>query len=187
MVESELIIDNKEFNYTGIFSVKELFDLVNNHIDKLGYTRIEKKSEETVTPEGKEFYIELRPYKIKTNYITLMIKVKLHLTNVTDVDKEVQGIKQHFQQGNVKLVLDAWSITDYERRWNMKPWVFFMKAVINKYIYKFPSEEGFMNELGSDGNTIFNSIQDHLKNFVYEKGIEKKEELVKVNQVKMKK
>jgi hypothetical protein len=187
MPESNLIIDNKEFRYSGIFSVTELLNKVNELIDQLGYQRFEKKSEEKITSKGREFFIELRPYKDKTNYVRLMIKIKLHLTNVTDVEKEVGGMKKTFQQGNVHLVLDAWSLTDYESRWGMKPFTYFLKAVINKFIYKFPMEEQFMSEIGSDGMALYYGIVDFLQNYVYEQGLEKKEEIVPVTEIPLEK
>ncbi len=177
MSESELIMDNKTLEYEGVFSVSELFSVVNETTDSLGYERQEKKSEQKVVPEGREFYIELRPYKFKTNYVSLMLKIKFRLTEVIDVEKTVKGITSEYQHGKVTFVLDAWSQTNYREHWNIKPWVYFMKTVINKYVYKLPLEEGFMNELGADAATVFDTIENHLKNFVYDKNIEKKEEI----------
>lgn len=183
MAEFNLIIDNKELNYSGIFSVDDLLQKINQLLDQRGYQRVEKKSEETVTPEGKEFYLELRPFKAQTNYMRLWLKIKLHLTKVTDVTKEVQGRKRLFQQGDVHLVLDAWVMTDYEDRFGRKSFIYFLKAVINKYLYKFPLEEKFLREVGSDGMFLFTDVQNYLENYVYQTGIREKERLAPITTI----
>ena len=63
------------------------------------------------------------------------------------------------------IAFDAWSLTDYERRWGMKPWMYFVKAVINKYIYKFPYEEGTINEVAADTAYIYVQIKKLLHSY----------------------
>src|SRR3990167_7071136 len=78
-MEKNLIINNRELSYSGIFRTDELFTTLNNALDEKKYTKREKKSEELVTPLGRLLQLELRPFKIKTNHITLMIKTPLTL------------------------------------------------------------------------------------------------------------
>lgn len=162
MVEKNLIINNRTLTHQGLFKVDELFNTINSNLERLGYQKQEKKSEETVFPSGKKTYVELRPFKVKTNYITLMIKIKVHLNNVTETTKVVDGVKTTFQQGEVIVIIDAWSITDYTSRWGMKPLFFFLKAVVNKYIYHLPFEESFTAELVSDTNYLSSQIKSLL-------------------------
>ncbi len=165
MTEKNLIINNRELPYQGIFRADELFSAINRALQDKGYVRLEKKSEELVTPLGRLHQLELRPYKIMTNYITLMIKIRITLDNVTDAVLKRDGIKEKFQRGDVHIAFDAWSLTDYERRWGMKPWMYFVKAVINKYIYKFPYEEGTINEVAADTAYIYVQIKKLLHSY----------------------
>lgn len=187
MTEFNLIIDNKEFSYRGIFSVDDLLRKINQLTDQHGYQRVEKKTEETVTSEGKELYLELRPFKTKTNYVMLWLKIKLHLTNMTDTVKELPRGKRVLQQGDVHLVLDAWTMTDYSSRWGQRPITFFLKAVVNKYLYKFPLEESFLREIAGDGTTIFNELQSYVANYVYEQGLREKEKITPITAVPLEK
>ena len=59
------------------------------------------------------------------------------------------------------ITFDAWSLTDYERRWGMKPWMYFLKAVIHKYIYKFPYEEGTIVEVAADTAYVYAQIKNY--------------------------
>ncbi len=168
MVEKNLVINNRTIVYKGIFRVDELFKTINKALEALGYQKQEKKTEEVVLPAGKRTYVELRPFKAKTNYVTLMIKIKITLDKIIEVVKEVDGVKRKFQQGEVVIGLDAWSVTDYGERWGMRPWFYFLKAFINKYIYHFPSEENFIGELRADTAFLTEQIKALLNLYKYQ-------------------
>ncbi len=178
--EKNLVVNNRELNYKGIFRADELFSVINRAIEDRAYEKREKKTEELVTDSGRQTYVELRPFKEMSDYVTLMIKIKISLNNVTETVEEFQDEKKKFQKGDVQLVFDAWSLTDYENRWGMKPWVFFMKGVINKLIYTFPLESGFTSDLVYDTAYIYakvkkflNLYQSGLGNIVSEEAIRK--------------
>ncbi len=166
--EKNLIINNRELRYSGIFRVDELFSMINRALEERNYTQQEKKSEEIVTEQGKRTYLELRPYKEKTNYTVLMIKIKITLDNITETFEEAKGIKQKFQKGDILIVFDSWLMTDYEHRWGMKPLVYFLKGVINKYLYTFPLEASFPGELTSDTAHIYAAVKKLLQSYQHQ-------------------
>lgn len=168
MAEKNLVVNHRTLSYQGLFRVDELFRTIHNALDKLNYQKQEKKTEEKVFPSGKSTYLELRPFKEKTNYVTLMIKIMVHLDKVIEVTKKVNSLPRPFQQGKVTIIFDAWSITDYEHRWGMKPWFFFLKTAINKYIYRFPLEESFFGELRSDTDYLYQQINALLRLYKYQ-------------------
>lgn len=165
MAEQNLIINHKKIEYHGIFRTDELFSVLNRALQEKGYTKREKKNEELVTPAGRLLQMELRPFKVVSQYMTLMIKIHLTFDNVTDTAKEVSGLKQKFQQGDVLIYFDAWSITDHEGRWGTKPLNYFLKGVIHKYLYKFPLEEGFIRQLVSDTVYVYNQVRNLLQSY----------------------
>lgn len=178
-MEKNLIINNRELHYKGIFRVDELFATINRALEERGYEKQEKRTEEVVSEEGKRTFLELRPYKVKTEYATLMIKMKITLDAVTETVEVVNGVKQKFQNGEVLVVFDAWLLTDYENRWTMKPLVYFLKAFINKYLYTFPMEAGFPGELTSDTAQVYAAIKKLLQSYKYTSGKVVREEDVR--------
>ncbi len=168
MVEKNLVINNRTLTYKGIFRVDELFKTIKDTLDELNYQKQEKKTEETVFPSGRKTYVELRPFKVKTNYVTLMIKIKINLNKIIEVVKEVDEVKRTFQQGEVIIEFDAWSVTDYGARWGMKPLFFFIKSFINKYIYHFPLEGGFIGELKEDTTHLVEQIRAFFNLYKYQ-------------------
>lgn len=155
MVEKNLVVNNKELVYQGIFRVDELFSAINRALEEKGYTKCEKKSEELVTSAGRMLFLELRPYKVISEYITLMIKIKITLDNITDVKEEINGHKVMFQKGDIKIAFDSWSLTDYQSKLELTPGIYFMKSIINKFLYTLPLESGSIRTLGSDTAYIY--------------------------------
>lgn len=178
--EKFLLINNRQLKYKGIFRADELFSTVNRALEERGYTKREKKSEEIVTEAGKKTYLELRPYKELTRYLALMIKIKVNLDNVTETPEEVRGERRMFQQGDILIAFDAWLMTDYKNRWGMKPFFFFLKGMMNKYLYKTPIEANAFGELAGDTAYIYARIKKLLSSYRKEPGaVVKEEEIVK--------
>ena len=79
-------------------------------------------------------------------------------------------IKRKFQNGDVKVVFDSWLLGDYQSRWGMQPWVFFVKGLINKYVYTFPTESGFKSQLSGDTVYLYAQIKKLLDSYKFESG-----------------
>jgi hypothetical protein len=167
MAEKNLVINSRTIDYKGIFRMREIFKNINDSIETLGYTKREKKTEEKVTPEGKYFHVEIRPFKVKTSYDTVMIKIKIIAEDIIEVNKQIDGINTKFEQGNLRIIFDAWSLTDWESRWGMKPFVFFFKTLIHKWFYRIEAEEGFIGELKSDTGKIHDNVKALLNLYKY--------------------
>ncbi|MAG61143.1 hypothetical protein CL619_05120 [archaeon] len=163
--ERNLVINHRALNYSGIFHVKELFDVINKSLLDKGYTLRDKRNEEVVSETGKNYYLEIRPFKDKTKYVALMQKIVIRLRNVTKTVQEFDGNQINFDNGEIEIVFDAWSYTDYEDRWGMKPVVSFMKMLINQWIMHLPMESGFTNELVSDTAYIHSKVKELLESY----------------------
>ncbi len=181
-MEKNLVVNNREINYSGIFRAEELFGAINKALEERGYNKREKKSEELVTSLGRMHHLELRPFKEFTNYITLMIKIKITLDNVTETVAEIGGRKQKFEKGDVHIAFDSWLMTDYQGRWGLKPWVYFLKSVINKYLYSLKLEAGSAGLLVNDTAFIYAQVKKLLNSYVDGK----KEKLISEEEVRRK-
>lgn len=158
--ERNLVINNRVLIYSGIFQVKELFETLNNSLLDKGYTLRDKRNEEVVSESGKNYYLEIRPYKDKTRYVALLQKIVIRLRNVTREVQEFDGHQITFDKGEVEIVFDAWSYTDYESRWGMKTSFFFLKALFNQWVYHLPMEAGFTDELVGDTAHIYAQVKN---------------------------
>jgi len=157
--EKDLVINNRELNYKGIFKIEELMSTINRALEAKKYTKREKKTEELVTETGRKTHIEMRPFKEGTSYITLMLKIRINLDNTKETITEFNGFRQKFQVGDVNLIFDAWFLTDYKNRWGMRPFYYFFKGVINKYLFNLKEEHHFHHTLVHDTAYIYAQVK----------------------------
>ncbi len=181
--EKNLIINGRELNYSGVFRAEELFAAINRALEERRYITREKKTEESVRETGRRTFMELRPYKEKSNYVTLMLKLRMYLENISETTKESksmnQVMKRSFHQGEVKIIFDAWVLTDYESRWGMKPWAYFLKGLFNKFIYTFPLEAGWVDELAADTAFVYGRARKLLDSYAGKEVVKVSEEEVR--------
>jgi hypothetical protein len=161
MPEKKLVIDGMELHYEGVFDLHGLLRAIDKYAEERGYSKREKRRQEIVTPSGKEFSIELRPAKVKTEYYTLMIKIRINITNMEEVSVMKGKAKKKMHKGNVDMLFDAWAITDYRRRWQQKPYYFFLRALVDRFVWHFHFDK-FQGELVDDTNFLHKNIKAYL-------------------------
>ncbi len=159
MSELELVVVGKSIEYQGIFRADDVFRVINRALEEKGYDKAEKRLEETVTPEGRKLYMELRPSKGKTDYLVLALRVKIWLDDVTEVMQEFEGRAQKFERGKARITIDSYYDTDNMGRWNKKPFFYFVKALINKIFYQFPEEPKAKGELRGDTGYVHGQLK----------------------------
>ena len=159
MVEKRHVIDGLELHYDGIFDLKELLTAIDKYTHERGYGKSEKRRQEIVKEEGKIFSMELRPTKIKTEYYSLMIKIRINITNLEEVEitKGKGKRKTKMNKGNISMLFDAWENTDYMHRWEKKPIFYFLMILANKYWKMFHIGK-FQGELVEDTHYIHKNI-----------------------------
>ena len=178
MSENTLVINNRELVYKGIFRSEDIFQLINKVLAERGYNKSEKRSEEINTEEGRKFYVELRPVKVKTSYLKLEMRMRITFDAVTSVVEEKQEVKSRYDLGDVHIIFDGWVKTDYKERWTQNPYSYFLKGWINKYIYKLKLDDSYVSEIFSDTaymygllRLLFDSYVPKEKNIVREKDV----------------
>jgi hypothetical protein len=167
MSEKNLIVNGLTYHYKGIFNMESFLLAYKKSVEVRGYRRHEKRFEELVKENGKDMFLEFRPTKIKTDYIGLMIKIRVEMKDVNDIMIEIDGVPTQFQEGDITLTFDAWVTTRYAQRWNMNPVFWFIRAVFNKYVYQFPLESGSAGEVAGDCHYVFRQIKAHLNLYKY--------------------
>lgn len=161
MAEKQLVLDGVEVNYEGIFDVDQLLKSIDRYSSEKGYAKSEKERKEKVTASGRELYMELRHTKAKTPYFVLMIKMRLHVTNLKDIDVEVDGRKEKLNKGKVNIIFDGWTTSDFGERWTQKPFYYFLISLYERVGHKIKMDK-YYGELISDCHYV----RDNLKAFL---------------------
>src|SRR3989344_777221 len=107
MVEREPIIENYRIQYEGLFSVGDLYSLIDEYFEEKGYDKREKKNIERVSKEGKFIEVEMEPWKKITDYAESVLKVRMQLTNITETIIEKDGVKVKMNQGKANILFSC--------------------------------------------------------------------------------
>ena len=161
MSEKKLVVDNLNFTYNGVFSVTELYKELTNWLYERGYDLFEKKNAENITPTGRNIEFEFRPYKKITNYAKNEIRIKIFMHDIKVIEVEKDKIKRKLNEGEVEIILDGHVETDYENRWENKPFFYFFRSLIDKFVYRIYTDK-FETMVAND---VYN-IQTRIKTFL---------------------
>jgi len=175
MAEKEIIFDNLAVTYKGIFSISETLGALHKALRARGYQLHEKKTEQLVHEKVMTFFHDLRTTKRKNNFYQLRMYIKFIVDDLTEEKVEIDGFERTFQKGDLQIVFDTYTHTDWQNRWNQKPYVSFLYQFINKFIYEFPLDANFHAELIADTRFVYDQMRAHLRLYKYKAGVAKKE------------
>lgn len=136
MPEQRIVVDHLTVSYSGIFNITELYQLVDNFFREKGYDKREMRNQEHVTPEGKYIELEFQPWKKVSDYVRHVVKVLVRMLKVKEVTVEVDGKRRKMHKGKVYIIIDGYMYTDFESRWEQRPFYFFLRTIFDKFIYK---------------------------------------------------
>ncbi len=166
MAEKYVVVDKLRLTYEGLFNVAELYKLIDSWTRTKSYDKQELKNVEKVRPEGKFIEIELYPWRKLSDYAVSQIRIRMIMTDVKEVEVERDGAKVKFNQGKVQIVFDGHLQTDYENRWESKPIFYFLRAVVDKYIYA-SYLAGYENIVRQDVNHLYTQVKAFLNLYRY--------------------
>ncbi len=161
MTEKNLVIDGLELKYKGLFNIRDLLDKIDSLTKERGYKKFEKRRKEIVKTTGKEFSMELRPIKKKTEFYELMVNIRISITNLQEVEVVVDEIKKKMHKGEINIIFDAYTLTDYKARWEQTPWYFFLRLMFEKVFFKVHTDK-YVGEVMDDTHFIYNNLRAHL-------------------------
>ena len=102
-----------------------------------------KKKMEHVTQKGKEIEWVVECWKDVAHYAKDIVRLRAMFHNVKEVDVLKDGRKMRINQADVLLVFDGILETHIADTWEQKPLFYFLRAMFDKYIYKFYTERHF--------------------------------------------
>jgi len=166
MAERHLIVDNLKFSYEGLFNSTELYNLISGWFFDKSWDWYEKINEEQNLPSGKQITILLEPWKNTTDYYRLVIRLKLNLIDVQEVQVEHKGENLNLNQGLIRMTFDGYVVSDRKQKWQDKPFYWFLGYVLEKYFFRqhFTKAQIWLE---SDIDDLHTKIKDYLNVFKY--------------------
>jgi len=166
MVEFQPLVNEEIMTYEGLFSVKELYSMIESYAKKHGFVIKEPNSSEQVTKTGRNIVRGFDITRQLSDYARSQIKLTLKLNNVKDVVVEKEGIKKNLNQGKITCVFYVYLQTDFEHRWENKPGFFFIRVLFDKYLFK-PFTTNYSGITMKDYTLFYNELKAHLNLYKY--------------------
>jgi hypothetical protein len=179
MAERRLVVDHMKLNYEGLFDVHELYMLIDRWLREKGFDKRESINQEHVKPEGKYVHLVLQPWKKITDYARHIIKIDIKILHLKEVVVDYDQKKSKMQTGTVSITFDAYLDTDYEDRWEQKPFYFFLRTLFDKWVYRTYSTE-YEELLIENVTQLQQTIKSFLNLYRYSFGVQNRPELWKL-------
>jgi hypothetical protein len=125
----------------GFWNYTELYNYCFDWLKREGYHIVEKEYIEKLSDFGKEILLDWEAHRKVTDYYKNVINVKWHILGMNSAEVERDSKKEKTNKGEVKIVISADLVKDYEARWEDKPLWKFLRGVYDKYIIRTTTEE----------------------------------------------
>jgi hypothetical protein len=134
MVERHILIDGRLVIYTGLYRADELYHILRSFFGERGYFAIEKRSQEDVLESGKQIVVETEAGKRFNDYAKGVIKVSINVKSLKDKTITLNGHKQKYQHGDIRIKLTAIMETDRRSQWEGSGLAFLFRTISDKFI-----------------------------------------------------
>ena len=161
MAEIKTLIDGRSLSYEGVFNIKELYRIIDTRFKDRGYDKQEIKNWEDVSESEKQVVLEIIPYKKVSDYARIDIRIFMIFSKLSEMDIEKEGIRYKMNRGRAEFYFDAYVVTYYENKWQTRPLFFFIKNVIDKFIYRVYTSS-YDGEAIRDCSDVENEIRSFL-------------------------
>jgi hypothetical protein len=161
MAELKDIIQGRTISYKGLMSVKEVYRLVNTWLDEQGYNPFEENHVEQNFSDGKEITVVIKGEKELSDTAKIKWKTKLVFLNLESVKVQKTGRVITMQNGSVKLSTNVQLQTDYDNTMDQTAFIYFLKVVIDKYVFK-----SYINKTVGKIHKQYGQFQHRIKSYL---------------------
>lgn len=164
MGERTLVVDHLKLGYEGLFNAPELYNLIQSFFFEKGWDIKELINQEQITPRGKQVRIVLDPWKSVTEFYKIFLKIKIHMTDLKDVEVKHEGQELRLNQGIVRITFDGYVFSDRTTKWTEEPFYWFLTMLGKKYFFRNHFEK-METWLRNDLEDLHGRIKRHLNVF----------------------
>ncbi len=160
MAEKDLVLKER-VEHSGLFDFSGLYSYVHAWLKEENFGINEDKYSEKVSGNKRDLLIEWKATKKLSDYFKLEIAVKFEISEMTEVEAEIDGEKKKMNKGKASIELKGTVIKDYDGKWETSAFSKFMRDVYNKYV--IPSRVYEINNM-VEGNV--RKLKDQIKAYL---------------------
>jgi len=162
MVDKKQVIKEK-VDYQGVFNFKDFYKYAHQFFKNENYDAVieEKYEEKLASPDERNIKIEWNAQKSISDYFKIRIDAKFEITNMINVEVEIDGKRKKMNKGGISVDIKGTLIRDPESKWEVTPFYKFIREIYDKYI--IPTRIAQQEEKVSSDVIAF---KEHLKSFL---------------------
>lgn len=166
MGEQRIVVDALKFYYEGVFVAKDIFRMIGNYFYDKGYDKAQERDVQHVTKHGNQVEWQLGPWKKITDYQRLQIRITVIMLNMKKKQVVMNKKKMMADKGVCVIVLNAYTETDYETKWEEKPMFLLLRTLYDKYIFPMHNKR-WEAILFDHVNQLYQEIQEYFNMYVH--------------------
>ncbi|MBI4452270.1 hypothetical protein HY637_02480 [Candidatus Woesearchaeota archaeon] len=170
MTEKKQVLYDLRIAYNSPFLIEDFYAEIDGWIKEKGFTKEHKKKMESVTNNGKriQWFIEIQGHLDDLHHGIIMLRV--FMENIKEIVIKKDGKKTRINIGDVLVNIDAFVVSEIHGSfYQAKPIFYFIRALIDKYIYNFWSFK-WDGKVNSDGRDLYKRLQSffNVQKYKYE-------------------
>lgn len=135
MTELYSTVVGEVLTFEGLFTVKDLFRIIDKYFKMKGFDKKIEFDEEYQTDKGKYFHLKLTYYKKVDSYIRMQTRLWVYVNEYYPMEKEMDGNKIKTAKGKLSITFDAFLQTEYFQLFpDTKPFYFLFRTLYEKLL-----------------------------------------------------
>jgi len=161
MAEKDLILKEK-LVFNGIFDFPGSYRFAHTWFKDEGYGVNEGRYSEKVSGNARAIRVEWMVKKRLSDYFMIEDEITFEISDLTDVEAEIDGKKKKLNKGRVEMSIKAVLVSDWESKWEKTPVYRFWREVYNKYIIPGRVQE-LKDKVEEDAQTFKEEMKAYLE------------------------
>jgi hypothetical protein len=160
MAEKKQVIKEK-VEHSGLFDFAGFYKFIHSWLTDENYDVTEDEYKETVSGNSRNIGIKWSATKGISDYFRHEVKLEFKISDLTDVEVEIEGKKKKMNKGKIALEIKGTLVRDPESKWDATPFYRFIRDAYNKYVIPARTES---NENKIIGDII--KIKEEIKSYL---------------------
>lgn len=161
MADKDVLLKEK-LDYSGVFNFSGMYKFAHSWLtDEEEYGVVEEKYSEKISGSSKDIGIEWAATKGIGDYFKIELKIEFKVTDLVDVEVEVDRAKKKMQKGKVSVEIKGAIVKDAGSKWENSPFDKFLRGWYDKFI--IPQRIDVMEDKAKNDTKSF---KDELKTYL---------------------
>jgi len=161
MSEKDIAVSRKLVQ-DAIFDLNSLLKVIKSWYSQHRYELIEKEHDEFGSSNDKEIKIVLVANKKIDDYTKFFLNLTFTIKNAKKVNIKKANSTKNGLQANITIVHKAIIESDYDAKWEVKPWRKFWRGIQDKYFFGDKSLKK-TEEIKTESDSLLNELKEFLK------------------------